>query len=116
MALALSSMNWPCFIRMPAFAARTMVATVAVVAARTRAHGQPAILLWPGLHHPLAARQSLHRISKRVFLETIPQSHIDHIVMAEPAQAGIFEAVEDHISWGNLPVIADLIFREDLKG
>jgi len=35
--------------------------------------------------------------------------------MAELAQAGIFRAVEKHISRGNLPVVADFIFCEDFR-
>ena len=51
-----------------------------------------------------------------VVLKTISQSDIDHIVIAELAQAGIFGAVESHISRGDLPVIADFIFCEYLTG
>jgi hypothetical protein len=41
-------------------------------------------------------------------LETIPQSEIDHIIMAELARPGILGAVEKHIARGDLPVVADL--------
>jgi hypothetical protein len=51
-----------------------------------------------------------------VVLETIPQSAIDHIIIVELAQTGIFWAVKEHISGGNLPVVADLVFCEDLGG
>jgi hypothetical protein len=36
--------------------------------------------------------------------------------MAELAQARIFEALESHISRDDLPVVADLVFRKDLRG
>ena len=36
--------------------------------------------------------------------------------MAELAQTGVFGAVEKHITGGNLPVVADFIFCEDLRG
>ena len=49
-------------------------------------------------------------------LKTVPQSQIDHIIMAELAQAGVFGAVEKHKTGGDLPVVADLVFREDLRG
>ena len=50
-------------------------------------------------------------ISKTVF-----QPQIDHIMITILAQAGIFRAVEEHISGGNLPVVTDLVFCEDLRG
>ena len=49
------------------------------------------------------------RVSKAV-----SQSQINHIIILKLAQAGIFGAVEKHISGGDLPVVADLVFCEDL--
>ena len=40
---------------------------------------------------------------------------IDHIIMTELAQAGIFGAAEEPISGGNRPVVADFVFCEDLE-
>ncbi len=48
--------------------------------------------------------------------KVISQIEIDHIIIFELAQAGIFGAVESHISRGNLPVVADLVFCEYLCG
>ena len=36
--------------------------------------------------------------------------------MAELAQAGILRAVEKYVSWGNLPIVTDFVFCEDLRG
>ena len=58
-----------------------------------------------------------HSLPIRHFLlKTVSQSEIDHIVMAELAQTGIFGAVEKHITGGNLPVVTDFVFREYLGG
>jgi hypothetical protein len=51
-----------------------------------------------------------------VVLKTVSQSQIDHIIMAELAQAGVLRAIEKHISGGDCPVVADLVFCEDLTG
>ena len=48
--------------------------------------------------------------------KVISQIEIDHIIIFELAQAGIFGAVEKHISRGNLPVVADLVLGEYLTG
>ena len=51
-----------------------------------------------------------------VVLKTIPQSQIDHIIIHELAQPGVFGAVEKHIPWGDLPVVTDFVFCEYLTG
>ena len=43
-------------------------------------------------------------------------SQIDHIVFTILAKAGLFGAVEKHASGGNRPIVADLVFCEDLTG
>lgn len=50
-------------------------------------------------------------ISKTVF-----QPQIDHIIIIELAQAGILGAVEKHKTGGDLPVVADFVFGEYLRG
>ncbi len=49
------------------------------------------------------------RVSK-----TISQPQINHIIILKLAQAGVLGSVEKHISGGDLPVVADLVFCEDL--
>ena len=51
-----------------------------------------------------------------MILKTVPQSEINYLIFTILAQAGIFRAVEKHISGGNLPVVADFVFCEDLRG
>jgi hypothetical protein len=51
-----------------------------------------------------------------MLLEAIPQSQINHIVIVELPQAGLFGFVEKHIYRGNFPIVADFIFCEDLAG
>jgi hypothetical protein len=52
----------------------------------------------------------------RMVLKTVSQSQINHIVLTVLAEAGIFVASEGHISRSNFPVVADLVFCEDLTG
>ena len=52
----------------------------------------------------------------RMILKTVPQSEINYLIFTILAQAGLFRAVEKHISGGNLPVVADFVFCEDLRG
>ena len=52
----------------------------------------------------------------RMILETIPQSAIDHIIIVELAKAGVFGAVEKHVTRSNFPVVTNLIFCEDFTG
>ena len=49
-----------------------------------------------------------------VSLKIVPQSQINHIVLTVLAKEGVLGAVKEHIAGSNLPVVADLVFCEDL--
>lgn len=53
--------------------------------------------------------------SERVVLKTVSQSQIDHVIILKLAQTGISGVIEGHISWGDLPVVADPLLCQDLR-
>ncbi|MDL1978607.1 MAG: hypothetical protein LWX52_11025 [Deltaproteobacteria bacterium] len=49
-------------------------------------------------------------------LKTVPQSDIGHIIFVVLAKAGVLGSIEKYISLSDFPIVADLVFCEDLTG